>query len=167
MGWKRAIRNLKRGLKLKAFLDKAVKDKKYFPNIKKKKTYCNQWCLVYLKLFGYDISSILWHDEEISNTNTWRSFGKAIENKVLQIDPIEAQKRANRGEMVYVLSRKGEPSNHAAIVYPTFLPYNKEKGVRISQTGGKPGTWWISEWQAWGDMWQHAGIKYFVLEKLK
>ena len=164
-GWQKAVQNVRNGLKLRKVLEQAAKDNRFFPDIKNKKTFCNQMALIYLDLLGYDINPVLWVDGNIYNTNTWRSFGKALENKVLQISPEEAQKRANRGIAVYVLSRAGEPRNHAAIVYPTFLPYNKEKGVKVSQAGGKCGIYWISKWQAWGDLWQHAGIKYFVLER--
>ena len=166
--WQQAVENVRNGLRLKKFLDEAVKDKKFFPLTNpKRKTFCNQFALTCLKKLGYDIDPILWDDKKIENTNTFRSFTKAIENNVFQIDPEAAQKRANKGKAVYVLSKINEPTNHAAIVYPTFLKYNKGKGVRIAQAGGVNGVFWISDFYAWHLDWHHSGIKYFVLEKLK
>ena len=168
MGIKRLVQNVNNGIKLKTFLDKAVLDKRFFPITQpKRKTFCNQFTLIYLALLGYDIDPVLWNDGIIDNTNTFRSFTKAIENKVLQITSEEAQKRANRGEAVYILSKLDEPYNHAAIAYPTFLPYNKRKGIKVAQAGGKCGIFWISDYWAWHTRWQHSGIHYFVLEKLK
>lgn len=164
MSFRETFEEFKKGLKLKGILDKAVADERFFPQ--GKDTYCNQFALTYLRKLGYNIDPVLW-DGDIYLTNTGRAFNKAITNKILQISPVEAQKRANKGGAVYVLSKISKPYNHAAIVCPTFLKYNKEKGVRVAQAGGVCGIFWISDWRAWGKQWQHGGIKYFVLEREK
>jgi hypothetical protein len=80
----------------------------------------------------------------------WKKADRAYRlGKIERLNPEEAQREANKGFVVWVISERW---NHEALVYPDQNKYDKELGPLIVQAGGKGcnGKMYITDKRAFG-----------------
>lgn len=139
---------------------------------RKKTTFCGQYTSDFFLQAGYDMSLIIGgkHFKNINTTGQYKNAVDAVKRKYLkEVSSQQAFYLACIARPVLVLSPKtmvvnDKPYNHAAVTWPVFWgKYNEKKGPAISQQGWSPlCPGWVSSKAAWGKVWTHEMVKYFL-----
>ena len=149
-----------------------AKDRIKYWKRKKRSTYCGQYGSDVMIRAGYDIEPLL-KGKNLWSINTTGQYENALDSvkkgDLIEITAEQAFYLAAIARPTIALSPRnmivnGKPYNHEAIIWAIMTKeYNPEKGPAISQQGWYslcPG--WMSSRVAWGKVWEHEMVKYFL-----
>jgi hypothetical protein len=141
---------------------------------KGRRTYCNRKFLQDALDFGCDISRIS-TGLSIYPTST-SIYYRVLKNNIWQVDARMAFYLAQYGVFVGAvtptdLKINGKPYNHIAPIHPQYIDpcnpsmdsYDETTGPLVCQEGWFGGIFPISDRKAWGPVWKHERLIYFVL----
>lgn len=106
--------------------------------------------------YGFDYGKIFYGINP--KTSKEMLIEAAIQGKIKELTPRQAQERANVGIFVMAVE-----DNHAAVIYPDFdNAYDENRGPKIAQAGWyNISNIYISEYQSWGANWKGYDIHFF------
>lgn len=118
--------------------------------------------------YRYDVSSVFERTVDILNITIPEAHRRArlaaALGKIKRLTPQIAQRRANAGVVIWIVSGK---YNHEAIVCPDLDKFMPERGPKIGQAGGANGIMYISDVRAWGRNHRDPEIEYYEFPDLK
>jgi len=129
----------------------------------KPKTYCNILVMRLLTYLGYFIKWML-DPLGIDYTTPKEMMDGCIENMgktCKEVDAEKAQKLANVGEIVIIISAFGKAYHHVALVVADEKQYDENKGPLEVQAGWFNGMFYVSDTEAWGPEWKDPRVRYF------
>ena len=180
------IPTLSKEMKLRVTLEvySNIKEYKMIKYGKKKYTFCNifardildnreymtykTWFGCFINAYAYDVSMIFPRPDSVLDvkisTAYWRAVYFAKTGKIKNLTPEQAQKRANAGTAIWIVS---ERYNHEALVCPDFSIFDSKRGVLVAQAGEYNGVFYISDPRAFGNRASDPEIKYYEFPERK
>ena len=126
--------------------------------VKKKKKYC-----FYFADFRYDLSPVFPKPRYIY-MNIQKAYKRAIRaaarNQIIVHSSKQAQKRANKGKLIWGVSAK---YNHEFLICPG--EWSRKEGCWVAQAGEKNGIFRISAAEVFGKNWNDPEIMFYEFKE--